>query len=260
MTELQGVWAIESSGLSVGYRDGKGRKVPVLSQFDLRLRRGEFVCIIGPSGCGKSTFLRAVADLLEPLSGSLSVLGSTPAEVRQRRAVSFVFQDATLLPWRRVIDNVLLPANVGGAHIAGSRESAIELLRILGIEALRDRFPSQLSGGQRQRVAIARALLTKPDILLMDEPFGALDEITRDRLNDELLKLWRQTGTTIIFVTHSIMEACYLGQRVLVLAANPGRVLANHDLTALKGEGPCSRESPVMTRIMSELRADLARG
>lgn len=252
-------YAIRAKGLDVGYRDPSGKAAVVLKGFDLDVAEGEFLTIIGPSGCGKSTFLRAVADLLPPLSGSLEVLGGQAHDARRRRDVSFVFQDATLLPWRTVAGNISLPNDVGGKSARAGTPSVTELLDLMGLSGFERRFPSQLSGGQRQRVAIARALISQPRILLMDEPFGALDEITRDRLNDELLKLWRRTGTTILFVTHSIMEAAYLGQRVMVLAANPGRIHAVHDLRPLKSaDGECSREDPRMVSVMAELRRDLA--
>lgn len=229
----------------------------VLQHFDLDVPQGDFVTIIGPSGCGKSTFLRAVADLLPPLSGTLSVLGGSAADARRRRDVSFVFQDATLLPWRTALQNVMLPNDVGKAPAREEAPSAKELLDLMGLSGLEHRYPAQLSGGQRQRVAIARALISQPRILLMDEPFGALDEITRDRLNDELLKLWRRTGATILFVTHSIMEAAYLGQRVMVLAANPGRLHAVHDMEALKSAGDLRREDPRLVETMASLRREL---
>ncbi|WP_395688111.1 ABC transporter ATP-binding protein [Aestuariivirga sp.] len=249
--------AISARGLSLGYRGLSGRAVAVLQDFDLDVPQGDFITIIGPSGCGKSTFLRAVADLLPPLSGTLSVLGSAAEEARRRRDVSFVFQDATLLPWRTALQNVMLPNDVGRAPAREEAPSAKELLTLMGLSGLEHRYPAQLSGGQRQRVAIARALISQPRILLMDEPFGALDEITRDRLNDELLKLWRRTGTTILFVTHSIMEAAYLGQRVMVLAANPGRLHAVHDMEALKSGGDLRREDPRLVETMASLRREL---
>ena len=252
--------AIEARGLSVGYRNPSGKTTIVLEGFDVSVAQGDFLTIIGPSGCGKSTFLRAVADLLQPVSGSLSVLGGPPEGARTRREVSFVFQDAALLPWRTVLANVTLPLDVGGK--IGRRETASprDLIELMGLAGLEDRYPAQLSGGQRQRVSIARALLSRPRILLMDEPFGALDEITRDRLNDELLKLWRETGCTILFVTHSIMEAAYLGQRVMVLAANPGRIHAIHDLRALKADGGgAGREDPRLVEVMAGLRGDLGK-
>jgi NitT/TauT family transport system ATP-binding protein len=251
--------AIDARALTLGYR-GSGPPVQVLDGLDLHVAAGEFLTILGPSGCGKSTLLRVVADLLPPLVGSIMVLGTTPEQARRRRDVGFVFQDATLLPWRTVRQNVLLPLQVGpGDADRPVHATADELLSLVGLAGLADRYPHELSGGQRQRVAIARALLGQPRILLMDEPFGALDEITRDRLNDELAALWRRTGVTILFVTHSIMEAAYLGQRVLVLAANPGRVRELVDLRPVKdADGRLPREAPVLVEVMAHLRAILA--
>ena len=252
--------AIEARGLELGYKARSGTAVAVLENFDLQVPEGEFLTIIGPSGCGKSTFLRAVADLLPPLKGHLAVLGGAAAEARRRRDVSFVFQDSTLLPWRTAVQNVTLPDAVGQAPSRADAPSAMDLLALMGLAGMEGRYPAQLSGGQRQRVAIARALISRPRILLMDEPFGALDEITRDRLNDELLKLWRQTGTTILFVTHSIMEAAYLGQRVMVLAARPGRIQAVHDMRGLKApDGSVKREQPELVAAMAALRRELER-
>jgi NitT/TauT family transport system ATP-binding protein len=166
-----------------------------------------------------------VADLVPPSSGSVSLFGKSPAEARKSRDLGFVFQDAALLPWRTVRENVLLPLEVGdGARLAGKASKPEDLLELVGLSRWHNAYPHELSGGMRQRVSIARALVTGPKILLMDEPFGALDEITRDRLNEELLRIWKETGTTILFVTHSIPEALYLGEKVLVLAAHPGRV------------------------------------
>lgn len=250
--------AIEARRLDVGY-PGKHQAIKVISGLDLTVEAGTFLSILGPSGCGKSTFLRVVADLLDPLAGEITILGTSPKMVRDRRDVGFVFQDSTLLPWRSVRDNIRLPLVVGQGRLSreiGDRSE--ELLQLMGLSALGDRFPHQLSGGQRQRVAIARALLGEPKLLLMDEPFGALDEITRDRLNDELLNLWRRTGTTVLFVTHSIAEAVYLGERVLVLAANPGRILLDRDLRSIKQEGNrCSREDPAIVAAMAEMRQAL---
>jgi NitT/TauT family transport system ATP-binding protein len=236
----------------------------VLTGLDLEVREGEFLTIIGPSGCGKSTLLRVIADLLNPAAGSLEVFGDTPASARRRRDIGFVFQDSTLLPWRTVMENLRLPDQVGRRARAGRAErdgpSAADLLRMLGLEGRDDSYPHQLSGGQRQRVAIARALLSRPRILLMDEPFGALDEITRDRLNEELLALWQATKMTILFVTHSIMEAAYLGERVLVLASNPGRLREVEDLRAVKAAAAAKsavREDPAFVERMAYLRAVL---
>ncbi|MER8960357.1 MULTISPECIES: ABC transporter ATP-binding protein [unclassified Mesorhizobium] len=250
--------AIEARRLDVGY-GGRQPMVKVLSALDLSVEAGSFLSILGPSGCGKSTLLRVVADLLDPLGGSISVLGDTPHAVRSRRDVGFVFQDSTLLPWRTVRDNVRLPLDVGQGRLTRTIDDRTdELLDLMGLAGFGERLPHQLSGGQRQRVAIARALLGQPRLLLMDEPFGALDEITRDRLNDELLSLWRRTGATILFVTHSIAEAAYLGERVIVLATNPGRLARDLDIRPFKQEGNrCSREDPAIVAAMAELRGAL---
>jgi NitT/TauT family transport system ATP-binding protein len=258
MSENSRPAAIVARNLKMGYRAASGA-VPILDKFHLTVADGEFLTIIGPSGCGKSTFLRTVADLLKPLSGELLVLGSPAAEARKRREVSFVFQDATLLPWRTVGQNVLLPRHIGLVPRGVEVSSVESLLKLMGLSGLQHRYPSELSGGQRQRVAIARALISHPRILLMDEPFGALDEITRDCLNDELLALWRRTRATILFVTHSIMEATYLGQKVIVLGSNPGRLHAIRELRSIKGPaGECSREDPRIVGTIAELRRELA--
>ena len=188
------------------------------------------------------------------------MLGESPAAIRKKRETGFVFQEATLLPWRTVRDNIRLPAIVGGRLAKPIPKGRVKnLLGLLGLEGLGDRYPSQLSGGQRQRVAIARALIDEPRILLMDEPFGALDEITRDRLNDELLSIWRATGTTILFVTHSIEEAVYLGQRIMVLGSNPGRILNLHDLKPIKtADNTCRREDSAIVSEIAAQRALLA--
>ncbi|TIS53380.1 ABC transporter ATP-binding protein [Mesorhizobium sp.] len=250
--------AIEARKLDVGY-GSRRQAVKVLSGLDLTVQAGSFLSILGPSGCGKSTLLRVVADLLEPLGGTISVLGETPHAVRSRRDVGFVFQDSTLLPWRTVRDNVRLPLDVGQGRLTRTIDDRTDqLLALMGLAGFGERLPHQLSGGQRQRVAIARALLGQPQLLLMDEPFGALDEITRDRLNDELLALWRRSRPTILFVTHSIAEAAYLGERVIVLAANPGRLVKDMDMRPFKQEGNrCSREDPAIISAMAELRSAL---
>ncbi len=196
--------------------------VTALKGVTVDIAEGALVTMLGPSGCGKSTLLRAIADLVPVASGEIRVHGRTPEEARKSRDFAFVFQDATLLPWRSAIDNVKLPLEVGNPGPAHA--DPMDLLDLVGLKGREKALPSELSGGMRQRVAIARALVTKPRILLMDEPFGALDEITRDKLNEELLRIWQETGTTILFVTHSIPEAAFLGQRVLVLASHPGRV------------------------------------
>jgi NitT/TauT family transport system ATP-binding protein len=214
--------AVSVDNVDVVFGDGEFA-VTALSGVSVEIPEGSLVTMLGPSGCGKSTLLRAIADLVPVRSGSITVLGKSPMEARRERNFSFVFQDATLLPWRSAIDNIRLPLEVGGGEKSVHSEPE-ELLELVGLKGRADALPSELSGGMRQRVAIARALVNKPRILLMDEPFGALDEITRDKLNEELLRIWHETGTTIVFVTHSIPEAVFLGQQVLLLAAHPGRV------------------------------------
>ena len=201
------------------------RTVTALDDVSFTVENGGFLSLLGPSGCGKSTLLRVVADLIAPSSGTMSVLGRTPREARLDRSLGFVFQDAALLPWRTALENVQLPLEIGGRRsLPKGAPTPRELMKLVGLEGWEASFPHELSGGMRQRVSIARALLGGPRLLLMDEPFGALDEITRDRLNEELRRVWRELGLTVLFVTHSIHEAAYLGQRVLMMAANPGRV------------------------------------
>jgi len=215
--------AIRLADVSMTFDSDRGR-VTALDGVNVEFARGGFTSLLGPSGCGKSTLLRVVADLLQPTGGQIDMLGQTPHAARTGRKLGFVFQDAALLPWRSVIDNVVLPLKVGGGASISDHADPHELLEMVGLAGRESALPHELSGGQRQRVSIARALICKPQVLLMDEPFGALDEITRDRMNDELLRIWAATGTTILFVTHSIPEAVYLSQQVLVLASRPGRV------------------------------------
>ena len=216
--------AISVRELTVRFETGAG-SVLALDRVGFDVPEGGLVTMLGPSGCGKSTLLRAIADLAPVSGGSLHVFGRTPEQARRARDFAFVFQDATLLPWRSALDNVRLPLEVG--RQSGRVEQHAEpeaLLALVGLAGREAALPHELSGGMRQRVSIARALVYRPRVLLMDEPFGALDEITRDKLNEELLRIWRETGTTIMFVTHSVPEAAFLGQQCLVLSAQPGRV------------------------------------
>lgn len=213
--------AVSIDNIDVRFGSGDAA-VTALNGVSVDIADGAFVTMLGPSGCGKSTLLRAIADLVPTSNGQIKVHDRAPEEARKSRDFAFVFQDATLLPWRSAIDNVKLPLEVGKPGPAHA--DPMELLELVGLSGRENALPAELSGGMRQRVAIARALVTRPRILLMDEPFGALDEITRDKLNEELLRIWQETGTTILFVTHSIPEAAFLGQKVLVLAAHPGRV------------------------------------
>ncbi len=248
--------AIELRGVSVRFMSER-QEVTALHDVTADIEAGSFVTLLGPSGCGKSTLLRVVADIIAPSGGTVRVLGEPPARARRQREIGFVFQDSTLLPWRSALDNVRLPQQVGGGAKRGDR-SPRELLALVGLAGREDALPRELSGGMRQRVSIARALLGAPKILLMDEPFGALDEITRDRLNDELLHIWRETGTTILFVTHSIQEAAYLGQRVLVLASGPGRIRAVVDTDLPEPRALEMRDTAMFGALTGRLRAVLA--
>jgi NitT/TauT family transport system ATP-binding protein len=195
-----------------------------LEAIDLTIRAGEFVSLIGPSGCGKSTLLRLIGDLIPATSGEVRVNGKPAAQARRGREYGIVFQAPVLMDWRTIDRNVELPLEISGVAQAERRARAAKMLELVELQDFGDRYPWQLSGGMQQRVAIARALAIDPALLLMDEPFGALDEMTRERLNLELMGIWRRTGTTIVFVTHSIPEAVFLSSRVVVMSARPGRV------------------------------------
>jgi NitT/TauT family transport system ATP-binding protein len=196
-----------------------------LADVDITIRRGDFVSLIGPSGCGKTTLLRVIADLERPTGGIITVNGMSPEAARRGRAYGYVFQAPALYPWRTIERNVMLPLEIMGLRADERRERARRHLELVGLSDFARRFPWQLSGGMQQRASIARALCFEPALLLMDEPFGALDEITRDGLNVHLLELWRRTGMTVVFVTHSIAEAVYLSTRVVVMSPRPGRIV-----------------------------------
>jgi len=249
--------AVSLRDVSVVFTAERG-KVRALDGINFDVEEGSFLTMIGPSGSGKSTILRVVADLIKPSTGTVQIFGRTAEDARRRRELGFVFQDATLLPWRSVLDNVRLPLEIGrrsrGEPLWSSPE---ELLALVGLEGRHNSLPHELSGGMRQRVAIARALVCRPRLLLMDEPFGALDEITRDKMNEELLRIWRETKTTIMFVTHSIPEAVYLGQQVLVLSSNPGRVREQLTINLPNPRELRSRDEPEFVRFTSQLRSIL---
>jgi len=202
-----------------------GRRIEALSDINLTLEEGEFGALIGPSGCGKSTLLRLVADIMPPAQGTITIGGLPPGRARKEHQIGFVFQDPTLLPWRTVLDNVRLPLEVAGAKVLPGHPTPMDLIQLVGLGGFEHARPAQLSGGMQQRVAIARALLLSPQILLLDEPFGALDEISRHRMNLELLRIWAKARTTALMVTHSIQEAVFMADKVFVLAARPGRIV-----------------------------------
>jgi len=203
---------------------GSGRRVEALQDIDLGVERGEFISLIGPSGCGKSTLLRIVGDLVTPTAGTVTVNGKPARQARMQREYGMVFQAPVLFDWRTVQKNVELPLEITGAAPAARAAKAKAMLDLVELADFAGQRPWQLSGGMQQRVAIARALALDPAILLMDEPFGALDEMTRERMNLELHRIWERTGTTVIFVTHSIPEAVFLSTRVAVMSARPGRI------------------------------------
>lgn len=214
---------IDVQNVSKLFRVGKSEAV-ALQDATLQVTDGQFVSLIGPSGCGKTTLMRLVADLIEPTSGQITVAGKTPKEARASREYGYVFQAPALYDWRNVLSNVMLPLEIMGYPKAERRARAEEMLALVGLEGFHRSYPWQLSGGMQQRVSIARALAFDPQLLLMDEPFGALDEITREAMNFELLRLWRQTKKTVVFVTHSIAEAVFLSTHVVVMTARPGRI------------------------------------
>src|SRR5204862_63579 len=201
-----------------------GGRVTALQDISLEVARGEFVSLIGPSGCGKSTLLRIVGDIIEPTSGDVTVNGKTPRRARLDRDYGIVFQSPVLYDWRTVAKNISLPLEMLGWHRARRAQRVREMLELVDLSELERHHPWQLSGGMQQRVSIARAFSFSPALLLMDEPFGALDEMTRERLNMELLKIWETSGSTIVFVTHSIAEAVFLSTRVVVMSPRPGRI------------------------------------
>jgi NitT/TauT family transport system ATP-binding protein len=196
----------------------------------IKVGEGEFICFVGPSGCGKSTIFNMIAGLTEPTSGLLEVLGSAPEDARKKNEIAFVFQDHTLLPWANLIDNVAMPLTLRGVPKTQRVAEAEKVLELVGLASSRKHLPRELSGGMKMRVSIARALITQPKLLLMDEPFGALDEITRQNLQDELLRLWQETKMSVLFITHNVFEAVFLSTRVAVMTPSPGKISALVDV------------------------------
>lgn len=250
---------IKSENLDLTFQTNDG-PVHALRGVSLEIRKGDFVSFIGPSGCGKTTFLRTIAALETPTSGDIKVNGLSPDDARRARAYGYVFQAAGLYPWRTIAGNIRLPLEIMGYSKADQAERVNRVLELVDLAGFGEKYPWQLSGGMQQRASIARALAFDADILLMDEPFGALDEIVRDRLNEELLNLWSRTGKTIGFVTHSIPEAVYLSTKIVVMSPRPGRITDIID-SPLPKERPLDiRDTPEFIDIAHRVREGLRAG
>ena len=251
------VIAIDNLSLTFQTADGP---VHALSDIDLTIGKGEFVSLIGPSGCGKTTLLRVIADLEQPTAGTLLVDGVSPHRARLARAYGYVFQAPALYPWRTIARNVALPLEIMGLSRAERTERVARNLELVNLAGFERKFPWQLSGGMQQRASIARALAVEPDLLLMDEPFGALDEIVRDHLNEQLLHLWAKTHKTVVFVTHSIPEAVFLSTRIVVMSPRPGRVYDVIDCDLPAERTLDTRETPEFLTIAHRVREGLRAG
>ncbi|MCQ2003450.1 ABC transporter ATP-binding protein [Rhizobium sp. NRK18] len=250
---------VEAKGLGLTFQTNDG-PVHALSDVNLEVKKGDFVSFIGPSGCGKTTFLRVIADLEKHTSGTITVNDTTPEDARRNRAYGYVFQAAALYPWRTIERNIALPLEIMGYPEAERKKRIERTLDLVNLSGFGKKFPWQLSGGMQQRASIARALAFDADLLLMDEPFGALDEIVRDHLNQQLLELWARTNKTICFVTHSIPEAVYLSTKIVVMSPRPGRVTDIIESTLPKERPLDIRETPEFLEIAHRVREGLKAG
>ncbi len=248
---------IENLSLTFETNDGP---VHALSDIDLKIEEGDFVSFIGPSGCGKTTLLRVIADLEKPTAGSITVNGVTPEEARLNRAYGYVFQAAALYPWRTIAKNIALPLEIMGLSGAEQQERITRNMELVNLTGFEKKYPWQLSGGMQQRASIARALAVEPHLLLMDEPFGALDEIVRDHLNEQLLQLWAKTNKTVVFVTHSIPEAVFLSTKIVVLCPRPGRIYDVIESDLPRDRRLDIRETPEFLKIAHRVREGLKAG
>jgi len=244
-------------GASMVFNEGHSNQVDALSDIDLVIRPGEFVSLIGPSGCGKSTLLRLIANLLSPTSGTVLVNGKSAHQARLEQDYGMAFQQSGLFEWRSVEKNIELPLELKGWKKAARRRRSAEMLELVKLSDFAQHMPWQLSGGMQQRVAIARALAAHPPLLLMDEPFGALDEMTREHMQAELLRICAAAGTTVVFVTHSIPEAVYLSSRVVVMSARPGRITDIIDVPLGGDRGEDTREDDTFYKLITEVREAL---
>ncbi len=251
-----GAGSVQISDLSVTFHTARGMTEAV-RQLSVSVEPGQFVSVLGPSGCGKSTLLRIAAGLLKPSSGFMAIGGDVVTG--PRRDVGMVFQQPTLLPWKSVLGNVLLPAKALGLDMVEARKRAMDLLRMAGLEAFADSYPNELSGGMQQRVGIVRGLIQDPTVLLMDEPFSALDAMTRERMMDELQSIWMKAAKTVLFITHSIPEAVYLSDRVLVLSPRPAQLVENLEIDIPRPRTLDTMSEPAFTSYTRHLREIFAR-
>ncbi|MBW7884993.1 MAG: ABC transporter ATP-binding protein [Caldilineaceae bacterium] len=251
--------AVVVDGVSKVFATAKG-SMNALDNVSLNIGQGEFVSIIGPSGCGKTTLLRAIAHLDTPTSGTIRIYGKEPNQARLDRDIAFVFQSAALLEWRNALANVILPMQLLRVDRARAKHKAQELIELVGLGGFENAMPRQLSGGMQQRVSIARALTLDPKVLLMDEPFGALDQITRERMNLELLRIWGESKMTVVFVTHNIREAVLLSDRIVVMSARPGRIQGILDVTLPRPRTTEVCETEAFVRLEMEGERLLERG
>jgi len=264
MSESLSVKSAESSIIDISNLcltfETQTEPVHALSGINIKVNSGDFVSLIGPSGCGKTTLLRVIADLEKPTSGTISVEGKSPNQARLDRSYGYVFQTPALLPWRNIESNIHLPLEMSGYSKVEQKNLSQQYLSLVGLSGFEKKYPWQLSGGMQQRVSIARALSFDPDMLLMDEPFGALDEITRDRLNEELLRLWQETQKTVVFVTHSIPEAVFLSNKIVVMSARPGKIINVIETNFPKDRTFDIRESSEFLEISQLVREGLKEG
>ena len=250
---------VDAAGLSLTFETADG-PVHALSEVDLRVEHGEFISLIGPSGCGKTTLLRVIADLEQPTAGRIEVNGVSPHQARLDRSYGYVFQAPALYPWRNIERNVTLPLEIMGKSRDERAQCARKYMELVDLAGFGKKFPWQLSGGMQQRASIARALCFDPELLLMDEPFGALDEIVRDHLNEQLLKLWDKTRKTVVFVTHSIPEAVFLSTKIVVMSPRPGKIIDVIETNFPRDRSLDIRETPAFLEMARRVRVGLRAG
>jgi NitT/TauT family transport system ATP-binding protein len=258
-TKASPALTVDARGVSLTFQTRDGA-VEALANVDLQISDGDFVSFIGPSGCGKTTLMRIIADLQQPTSGTILINGITPEQARRQRHYGYIFQAPALYPWRTIERNVALPLEIMGFDANERRRRVERYLKLVNLSGFERKFPWQLSGGMQQRASIARALSFDPALLLMDEPFGALDEIVRDHLNEQLLRLWDQTGKTVVFVTHSIPEAVFLSTKIVVMSPRPGRIIDIIPCDFPRDRTLEIRETPEFIKVAQRVRAGLRSG